>query len=85
MRDKAAKVPANDAVPCGALPAVELGWCQRALLHEMSKTSHLLLDVLGDILGREHQHQNLQLGHNSTGRTFSMVNCSMACCATRCQ
>ena len=27
MRNKTAEVPPNDAVPCSALPAVELGWC----------------------------------------------------------
>lgn len=50
MSDEASKVPAYNAVPCGALSAVKLYGCQRAVPIKHSRITHLLLDELGDVL-----------------------------------
>ena len=50
MRDEAAKVASYDAVPCGALAAVELIHVNRYSPSNGEESSDLLLDVLCNVL-----------------------------------
>lgn len=83
VSDEASKVPTDDAVPCRTLTAVELHLCQRVFRSSRSMWFYFFLDVLSDILC----HGLTQESGDSKVRelvslTFSMLNCSIACCAT---
>lgn len=51
MRHEATKVAANDAVPCSALPLIELWSDQSPDSYNASICTHLALDVLCNVLG----------------------------------
>lgn len=51
MRDKASKIPADDAVPGGSSLVIELSLVSSQPCRRDFYSSHLFLDVLGDVLG----------------------------------
>jgi hypothetical protein len=85
--DEASKVAADDAVPCCAFTAVELSHVNTQQ-QSQNNVTNLLLDELRDVLNSNSQRSRQCYFADKwlQGATlaFSMVNCSMACCAAGC-
>jgi hypothetical protein len=85
MSDKASEVPAYDAVPCGALAAVELIHVNRCSSSSGKESSDLLLDVLGNVLWSECQQASNQLCQRMLGMLPTylldgvLVHCLLCC------
>src|SRR5271154_2253990 len=61
MCDKTAKIPSNNAVPCGALFRVELEDCELATQVSRALSSYFSLDVLRNVLRVSVLHRYLAL------------------------